>query len=158
MSRHRMWNTQLFRGPRCLSRVWATATDEPVARKNKGGPFADTFFWRASFFGRRIFWRGFRVAGGGVLEIGMDRGFCVADGPADSSSQQIQMERILPVFRAVADGSVENSSFAIHPGPDHGIRSTVVCVAVHRGSVQRADDMKVWREVFHRIPLVHQTE
>src|SRR5579864_1040963 len=66
---------------------------------------------------RRIRRRNLGVAGRGGFEIGRGRSFGVADGPANSACENIEGERVLPVFGAIADGRVKRSAATIHASP-----------------------------------------
>ena len=65
-------------------------------------------------------------------------------------------EIVLPVFGTVTDRGVENPALAVHAGPNHRIGRPLVGVAVHRGGIQRADDVQIRREVLQRIPFFFQ--
>src|SRR5262249_16442594 len=97
--------------------------------------------------------RDLSIAGGGGLEIWRDRRRDVADGPPDSTCNQIQREGVLPIFRTVADRGVENSALTMPARPGDRIRRALVRQPVHRGCVERKNHMKIGGEVLQRIPF-----
>src|SRR5205085_11423497 len=58
--------------------------------------------------------RNFRVARRGFFQVGFGAGICVVNRPADSSGEQVQEKLVLPLFRAVAEGGVKDTSLAMH--------------------------------------------
>src|SRR5258708_30022785 len=93
------------------------------------------------------------VARRGGLQVGGDVSVDFAEGPANSAAKQIDEKRILPIFRAVADGSVKDAAFTVHTRTGSGVRAALVAFVFEFAGVDGQNDVEVGHKVFHRIPL-----
>src|SRR6266702_6256735 len=98
--------------------------------------------WKLSLFRGKL-WRDFLVAWRNFFEIHIHLSARIPDGPADSTSQQIQEKLILPILRPVAHRGRERAALSMLPRPRRRIRRALIALSLHAVGVQGKDHVKI---------------
>src|ERR1700675_2645807 len=82
-------------------------------------------------------WRDLSISRRSLHPILIERSLGIADGPANTATENIQEERTRPILRTVADRGVEHPRLAVHSRPSHWVRCTLVRLSRHSFGIER---------------------